>query len=36
MEGLKIKNLNIPEYIDWNSFTIKDMNSTNVTIFAHN
>ncbi len=35
MEGLKIKNLNIPEYIDWNSFTIKDMNSTNVIIFAH-
>lgn len=36
MEGIKIKSINTPQYVDWDSFDIKDMNATNVIIYAHN
>ncbi len=36
MEGIKIKSINTPQYVNWDSFDIKDMNATNVVIYAHN
>jgi len=36
MEGFKTKSMNIPQYVDWNSFNITDINATNVIIYVHN
>ena len=35
MEGFKTQSINIPEYIDWNSFEIKNMSSSQVIIYIH-
>ena len=35
MEGIRIKSVNTPQYVDWNSFDITDTNATNVIISAH-
>ena len=36
MSNLEFKTVkvNIPEYIDWNNFSIKDMNNSNVVIYV--
>lgn len=36
MNGFKRIKINIPEYVDWDSFEIKDMEATQVTIYVHN
>ena len=32
--NVNISSINIPEYIDWNNFNIKDMNNSSIVIYV--